>query len=152
VSFRPEEQGASQAHDIGFRFGPPPPGGRAVSSQSASYSAARFTFTWSKAKNRWLVWMDGTRAQTTDAGQMSAATVVIQHTRVRTSGYLEWGRQRPPYAVTMGSGTAVVLRDGRAYQAHWSRPTADGGTTYTTGSGQPMTFAPGPVWVVFVAN
>ncbi|HLX50873.1 MAG TPA: DUF3048 domain-containing protein [Streptosporangiaceae bacterium] len=147
-----EAKGASKAHDIGFRFGPAPPGGRPVSSESAFEPAASFTFRWSKATRRWLVWMDGAPAQTTDAGQMSATTVVIQHTRVRTSGYLEWGRQRPPYAVTMGSGTAVVLRDGRAYQTHWSRPTANGGTTFTTDSGRPMTFAPGRVWVVFVAG
>jgi hypothetical protein len=42
----------------------------------------------------------------------------------------------------------AVLRDGRAWAGHWSRPTANGGTTFTTASGQPMTFAPGQVWVV----
>ena len=30
-----------------------------------------------------------------------------------------------------------------------SRPDADGGTTFTTTSGQAMTFARGPVWIVF---
>jgi hypothetical protein len=45
----------------------------------------------------------------------------------------------------------VVLRDGKAYPVHWSRPDADGGTTFTTASGQVMTFARGPVWVVLAA-
>jgi hypothetical protein len=147
-----EARGASTARSIGFRFGPAPAGGRAIRSQSVRYSAASFTFTWSAAKGRWLVWMDGAPAATTDAGQMSAPTVVIQRTIVRTSGFLEWGRMRPPYAVSMGSGTALVLRNGRAYQARWSRPSADGGTTFTTTSGQPMTFARGPVWIVLVAR
>jgi hypothetical protein len=31
---------------------------------------------------------------------------------------------------------------------HWSRPHGRDGTTFTTGAGQRMTFAPGPVWVV----
>jgi hypothetical protein len=31
---------------------------------------------------------------------------------------------------------------------HWSRPTANGGTTFSTASGQAMTFARGQVWVV----
>ena len=48
----------------------------------------------------------------------------------------------------MGSGTALVLRDGKAWTTHWSRPTANGGTTYITTSGQPMTFAPGQVCIV----
>jgi hypothetical protein len=43
---------------------------------------------------------------------------------------------------------AVVLRDGKAWQAHWSRPHGSDGTTFTTGSGRRMTFARGPVWVV----
>jgi hypothetical protein len=40
------------------------------------------------------------------------------------------------------------LRDGHAWTVHWSRPAANGGTTFTTASGQPMTFATGPVWIV----
>ena len=138
---------ASKARDIGFRFGPPPPGGKTTRSASVSYPAASFTFTWSAAKNRWLVSMDGARAMTTDGGRLSPATVVIQHTAVRTSRFLEYGKP-PPYAESTGSGTAVVLRDGKAWTTHWSRPSANGGTTFTTASGQPMTFAACQVWVV----
>ena len=143
--------GASMARDIGFRFGAAPAGGQPVVSEPVSYPAASFAFTWSAAHRRWLVSMDGTRAGTADDGQLSAATVVIQHTIVRTSRFLEYG-SRPPYAQSTGSGTAVVLRDGRAYQARWSRPAADGGTTFTTAGGQPMTFARGPVWVILTAR
>ena len=138
---------ASKAHDIGFRFGPAPPGGKTTRSASVSYPAASFRFTWSAAKGRWLVSMDGTRAVTTDGGRLSPATVVIQHTTVRTSRFLEYGKP-PPYAESTGSGTALVLRDGKAWTTHWSRPTANGGTTFTTASGQRMTFAQGQVWIV----
>src|SRR5499427_5044822 len=54
-----QARGATKARDIGFRFGPPPPGGRAIRSESVSYPAASFTFTWSAAKHRWLVSIDG---------------------------------------------------------------------------------------------
>jgi hypothetical protein len=49
-----------------------------------------------------------------------------------------------------GSGTALVLSDGRAWTTHWSRPSANGGTTFTTTTttGRRMTFAPVQVWVV----
>jgi hypothetical protein len=142
---------ASKARDIGFRFGPPPPGGRATRSESASYPAASFTFTWSPAKQRWLASIDGARAVTTDGGRLSPATVVIQHTTVRTSRFLEYGKP-PPYAESIGSGTAVVLRDGKAWTTHWSRPSANGGTTFTTASGQRMTFATGQVWILLVGG
>jgi Protein of unknown function (DUF3048) C-terminal domain/Protein of unknown function (DUF3048) N-terminal domain len=139
--------GASKARDIGFRFGPPPPGGKVTRSASVSYPAASFRFTWSAAKGRWLVSMDGARAMTTDGGRLAPATVVIQDTTVRTSRFLEYG-SRPPYAESVGSGAALVLRDGREWTGHWSRPASDGGTTFTTASGQRMTFARGQVWVV----
>jgi Protein of unknown function (DUF3048) N-terminal domain/Protein of unknown function (DUF3048) C-terminal domain len=138
---------ASKAHDIGFRFGPPPPGGKVTHSASVSYPAASFRFTWSPARARWLVSMDGRPAMTTDGGRLAPATVVIQHTVVRTSRFLEYGAP-PPYAESTGSGTALVLRDGKAWTTHWSRPRANGGTTFTTGSGQRMTFAPGQAWIV----
>ena len=146
-----EAPGASRAHDIGFRFGPAPAGGRATSSFSVSYPAARFMFRWSAKDGRWLVWMDGAPAGATEGGQLSAPTVVIQYTKVRTSRFLEAG-VRPPYAQSTGTGTGVVLRGGQAYTIHWSRPDADGGTTFTTTSGQAMTFARGPVWIVLAAT
>jgi Protein of unknown function (DUF3048) N-terminal domain/Protein of unknown function (DUF3048) C-terminal domain len=139
--------GASTARDIGFRFGPPPAGGTVTRSVPVSYPTASFRFTWSAAKGRWLVTMDGAPAVTSSGVRLSAATVVIQHTTVRTSRFKEYGF-RPPYAESVGSGTTLVLRDGRTWAGHWSRPTANGGTTFTTASGGPMTFARGPVWVV----
>jgi hypothetical protein len=146
-----DAHGASTATDIGFRFGPAPAGGRSRASFSVAYRAASFQFRWSARQARWLVSMDGAPAETTDAGQLRPATVVIQYTTVRTSPYLEEG-VRPPYAESAGAGTAVVLRDGRAYDVRWSRPSAYGGTTYTLPSGQRMTFARGQVWVVLVAH
>ena len=146
-----EAKGASKARNIGFKFGPPDRGGRRARSASVSYPAASYRFTWSHRTGRWLVWIDGARAETTEHQQMSAATVVIQHTTVRTSYFKEYGR-KPPYAETTGHGTAIVLRNGKAYRARWSRPTQDGGTTFTTLSGQPMRFAPGPVWIMLTGN
>jgi hypothetical protein len=139
---------ASKARDIGFRFGPAPAGGRAAGSYSVSYPAAAFTFRWSARDKRWLVWMDGAPATATEGGQLGGRTVVIQYTTIRTSRFLEYG-SRPPYAESTGSGRAVVLRDGREYTVHWSRPSADGGTTFTLPSGERMTFERGQVWVVF---
>jgi hypothetical protein len=142
---------ASKARDIGFRFGPQPRGGRRLRSFSASYPAASYRFRWSARRHRWLVWMDGARAMTTDNGQLRPVTVVIQYTTIRTSVYLEQGR-RPPYAESTGSGTALVLRGGRAYRVHWSRPNRARGTTFTLPSGQRMPFARGQVLVMFVAR
>jgi hypothetical protein len=160
-ALRADARGASVAHDIGFRFGPVPAAAssvaRAVSpaGYSAGYSAASFTFRWSSRAGKWLVSMDGTPAlvilPSRHAAQLAAPTIVIQHTVIRTSRFLEYGKP-PPYAQSLGKGTAVVLRGGKAYTVHWSRPSANGGTAYTLPGGQRMTFAPGQVWVLLVGK
>ncbi|HEV8219002.1 MAG TPA: DUF3048 domain-containing protein [Streptosporangiaceae bacterium] len=150
-ALRTQASGASDAHSIGFRFGPAPGGGRPVAAESVSYSAASLRFTWSAARARWLVWMDGSRAGSTEDGQLSAATVVIQYTQVKIPPAT--GPHAPtPFAKSVGSGRALVLRGGKVFQARWSRPAADDGTTFRTTSGQPMTFARGPVWIVLTAG
>jgi len=142
-----EAKGASKAYDIGFRFGSAPPGGKPAKVYNVSYQAAAFSIRWSASEHRWLIWMDGKQATAADGRKLGARTVVVQYVKVGTSGFLELGI-RPPYAHTVGSGRAVVLRDGRAFQVHWSRPVADGGTTFTLPSGRRMTFARGQVWVI----
>ena len=144
-------RGASDARDIGFRFGPGPPGGQPKAAFSVGYSAASFQFRWSPGTARWLVWMDGSAARTAGGGQLGPVTVVIQYTTIGTSRFLERG-VRPPYAPSTGSGTAIVLRGGQAYHVRWSRPSADGGTTFTLASGRAMTFARGQVWIVFAQS
>lgn len=143
-----EAPGASKARDIGFRFGPAPAGGRVVTSFSWSYPAASYTFRWSAKDKRWLVSIDGAPAMATEGGQLGGRTVVIEYTTIRTSRFLEYG-SRPPFAQSDGSGRAIVLRDGREYTVHWSRPSVNGGTTYTLPNGERMTFERGQVWVVF---
>jgi hypothetical protein len=152
--------GASVARDIGFRFGPVPASaaGAPVPARGypAGYSASSFTFRWSARSGRWLAWMDGSPAMVTSVGpaaaqsQLGAPTIVIQHTVVRTSRFLEYGKP-PPYAQSTGSGTAVVLRGGKAYTVRWTRKSAGGGTKYTLPSGARMTFSPGQVWVLLEA-
>jgi hypothetical protein len=51
-----------------------------------------------------------------------------------------------------GRATASFPVSYPAAPVRWSRPHADGGTTFTTMSGQVMTFARGPVWVVLAAE
>ncbi|CAM3109199.1 MULTISPECIES: DUF3048 domain-containing protein [Streptomyces] len=142
---------ASAPRDIGFRFGDPPGGGRETREETVGYPAARFTFTWSADRGRWLVVMDGTPARTADGGtRLAPATVVIQHVAVRASRFRDRGGSITPFTGTVGSGRARVLRDGKAYEARWSRPGPQQGTTFTDPDGQRLPFARGQVWVALV--
>ena len=42
------------------------------------------------------------------------------------------------------------MRDGLAWRARWSRPTAEDGTTFTLADGSTIAFKPGQVWVVLL--
>ncbi|MER5528461.1 DUF3048 domain-containing protein [Streptomyces sp. NPDC002677] len=133
----------------GFRYGPAPAGGTVTATRTVRYPAARFTFTWSAGEKRWLVSMDGTPARTTAGKRVAAATVVVQHVRIRTSRYHDVLGNYTPFTETVGSGNAEVLRDGRSFGATWTRQEAGDGTTFTGADGSPVDFADGQVWVVF---
>ncbi|WP_225840057.1 DUF3048 domain-containing protein [Streptomyces sp. NK08204] len=133
----------------GFRYGPPPSGGTPTASRTVRYPSARFTFTWSAERARWLVSTDGTPSVTSAGKRVAPATVVVQYVKVRTSAYHDALGNNSPYTQTVGSGKAEVLRDGRSFDATWSRPDATRGTTFATAGGGPLDFAAGQVWVVF---
>ncbi|MEV5436958.1 DUF3048 domain-containing protein [Streptomyces sp. NPDC052682] len=133
----------------GFHDGPAPEGGTATASRTVRYPAARFTFTWSPARDRWLVAMDGSPA-TADGRQLTAATVVVQYVTIRASAYRDFRGSNSPYTETVGSGKATVLRDGRAHEVRWQREHAEDGTTFTTGDGAPVHMARGQVWILYV--
>ncbi|MFF5367387.1 DUF3048 domain-containing protein [Streptomyces sp. NPDC013187] len=133
----------------GFHYGAAPAGGTATDSRTVRYPAARFTFTWSDSRDRWLIDMDGTPAATADGRRMTAATVVVQYVKVRESAFRDFLGNNTPYTETVGSGKAQVLRDGRTWDADWKRERATDGTSFTTGDDTPVNFAEGQVWVVF---
>jgi hypothetical protein len=86
---------ASKAHDIGFRFGGPPPGGAVTAEQTVRYDAAAVRFRWSAGQNRWLVSLDGAPATATENGRLGAPTVVIQYINVRASQFKDRGATSP---------------------------------------------------------
>ncbi|WP_330308947.1 MULTISPECIES: DUF3048 domain-containing protein [unclassified Streptomyces] len=139
----------SAALTTGFHFGAAPAGGSPATSSTVRFPAARFTFTWSDSRQRWLVDMDGTPTVTTEGTKVAPATVVVQYVKVHESQFHDFLGNNTPYTETVGSGTAKVLRDGRVFHANWSRPGATDGTEFTTTDGAPMNFAQGQVWVVF---
>jgi hypothetical protein len=140
----------SVAQDIGFQFGARPADqGTPITHKLIRYGAASTDFTWVTAKHRWNVTLDGRAATTSTGARLAAETVVVQYTRITASSQHDVLGNTTPYTHTVGSGQALVLRDGVAITARWSRPSATGGTTFTTASGAPVPFATGQVWVVY---
>nr|WP_323369055.1 DUF3048 domain-containing protein [Streptomyces alkaliterrae] len=140
---------ASTAADIGLVFDKRrPTGGEARERHTVRFPAASFGFEWSSGEGRWLVSFDGEPAVGTAGVRLSAATVVVQYVTVRGSDFRDRGGNVTPYTETVGTGDALVLRDGRAFEARWERPTASVGTRFSSPDGSPLPFAVGPVWFV----
>ncbi|HJP79208.1 MAG TPA: DUF3048 domain-containing protein [Pseudonocardiaceae bacterium] len=135
-----------------LEFGAAPAGGTQTTSQKIGYSAASFSFAWSTSDSRWLITMDGKPYQTTDGGQVGAATVVLQKVATHPEPWKEDSTGSiTPVAQTVGTGSATVLRDGQSFAATWSRSAVDAPTHFTvTSSGADLPLANGPVWIFLV--
>lgn len=141
---------AAVARDVGFRFSETvPAGGAPASTVTVRYPSTTVLLRWSPTERRWLVSTDGRAATAAEGGQLGGTTVIVQYVTVRPSTYGDRYGGVTPMSETVGQGSALVLRDGRAYQAAWTRSTKSRGTRYTVG-GKDLPLAPGQVWVLLV--
>ncbi|CAB4899739.1 unannotated protein [freshwater metagenome] len=141
---------ASVARDIGFQFAvEPPPGGEVANTVSVRWPDSHVSFEW-KTGQGYVVSFDGNLAQAAEGGGQAASTVVIQYVKQTDSGYGDMYGGHTPLAHTVGTGQALVLRDGLVWKTTWNRPEATGGTTFTLADGSPMPFAIGQPWVLLV--
>lgn len=88
-------------------------------------------------------------------GGVAADNVVVLFTTRRYVRVAYQGKpnQTPvPLTATLGSGAAVVLRDGRAYQAHWSRAAAAAPLRLTSPSGRALPLHPGVTWTLLASQ
>jgi len=144
-----KETKVSPVSDIGFIFDrTSPPGGKKTTSFRASWPSARVSGVWDG--KAWVIAMDGTvqrDAQTRSF--LTPKTVVIQLVEQKESAYGDRFGGKTPLVKTIGSGSALVLRNGNVYEAQWSRPTKKSGTVFTTG-GSGLPFDVGQVMILLV--
>ncbi|MFZ4496300.1 MAG: DUF3048 domain-containing protein [Candidatus Nanopelagicales bacterium] len=143
---------ASVSTDIGLLFAEAVPlGGRPATKVTAEwpYSSARFVYD--PITGRYNVRLNGAPAKGEEIeGSQQASTVVIQYVQQTDSGFHDHSGGRTPLAKTVGTGKALVLRDGQVWEVVWNRPSEELGTTFALADGTPMAFKPGQVWIVLV--
>lgn len=139
----------STAKDIGLTFGDTPMvGGWAVNNVEVKYPATQIAFDWDELEQGWVVLLDGEPdVDTYTKKPIRASSVVIPIVKQTSSGFTDkWGGVTPKQE-TIGEGAALVLRDGKAMWARWSRPSAQEGMRITK-DGQDVALAPGQIWFV----
>lgn len=137
--------GATPARDIGWTFDPAPrPDAAPGATASVVFSDREgVELRYDGGTGRYAVLQGG--APLTGA---APANVVVQQVGVRGSGYRDVTGAESPYSVTVGSGTAHVLRDGVLVTGQWQRPDAASGTRLLDPAGVPIALKPGPTWVL----
>lgn len=141
---------ATDAKDVGFNFEEEMPlGGKKVKGFNAIWPSAQARFKWSAKEGRWLLWMDGAPAMTTEGPQLGGSTVIIQRVDVYPSDLVDTNGAATPTTETVGKGDAWVFRNGQVWPVTWSRPDADSGTSWKY-EGKDLALDPGQVWVLLL--
>lgn len=143
---------ASVEHDVGWTFDVAvPAAGRPVAKATMRWRESSATFRYDASSGTYAVSMNGEKAgvEGRDIGQR-ASTVVIQLVTQEPSIYFDRYGANTPFAQTVGSGKAIVLRDGFAWDVTWDRPTAESGTTWSLSDGTPLPLKPGQQWIVLL--
>jgi hypothetical protein len=143
---------ATPARDMGFVFDEQvPDGGLNATRASMAWGYASAGFDYDRKDAEYRVSLNGRPARAEEwSGGQRAATVVIQYVKQRKSPFWDKGGGNTPHAETIGTGTAMVLRDGRVWKTTWTRPNAKSGTTFTLRDGSLLPFKPGQLWVVLL--
>ena len=137
-----------KAKDIGFTFDEKVPGGgKPARDVSLTWPGAFARFHWDKEKGKWLLWMDGAPATSTEGPQLGGSTVIVQYVNVYPSKFGDSFGGITPATETVGRGQALLFRNGRYWPITWSRPTPEVGTTWKF-HGKEIAMDPGQVWIM----
>lgn len=111
------------------------------------------TFRWRPSLRRYVRVIDGQVQHSGDGSVIATPNVIVQFCRISVYAKDRDVLGNPAqYTHTIGSGRAVVFRDGRRIDGTWSRNAVGDGTTLRTADGRPIALAPGGAWFVLVAK
>jgi hypothetical protein len=99
--------------------------------------------------------LEGSQAFVDDSGaQIAVDNVLIEEHEVNFSDTIVDAAGNPSTEIgdVTGSGRAVLFRDGRAVRGKWTRDSADAPVSFTTKSGDAMTFDKGSIWIELVPS
>ncbi|CAB4825427.1 unannotated protein [freshwater metagenome] len=137
----------AQSRNMGWTFGDAPDSGTAITSVVMHWPANSYTATWSQIEKRWLL-SNRNGPDLADSGKhLGPTTLVIQNVLITPSEFHDKVGGVTPFSATVGSGTGFILRDGKSFEAIWSRPTPESGTQWSTPDGEAINFAPGQIWI-----
>lgn len=109
-------------------------------------AAAAVSWSWLPEHGRWVRHQRGELHVDAAGYTIGPRNVVVMETDYVASA----ADTRSPEAVSIGSGTAIVLTDGKAIEGRWERSSIDAPLTFLDSSGQPISMSAGRTWIEMV--
>ena len=149
ASMMEKETKVAPIKDIGLTFNAAPAtGGTKTTYFQASWSSARVSGSWTGKS--WTISFDGSiHRDAVNKGFLTPKTIVLQYVERKETKYGDKFGGKTPLLKTVGSGRAIVLRNGQSFDGTWSRPTKEAGTIFSF-AGSQLAFDVGQVMIVLV--
>lgn len=101
----------------------------------------------------WARYEAGAPFMTAAGPQIAVPNLLIQKVDVNNSSTIVDIAGNPSPLITLqGSNKALLFRDGRVVKGTWTISKEGKAPTYATRAGEPMEFAPGPIWIALVPS
>lgn len=149
ASMMEKETKVAPIKDIGLTFNAAPAtGGTKTTYFQAAWSSARVSGAWTGKS--WTISFDGSiHRDAVNKGFLTPKTIVLQYVERKETKYGDKFGGKTPLLKTVGSGRAIVLRNGQSFDGTWSRPTKEAGTIFSF-AGSQLAFDVGQVMIVLV--
>jgi hypothetical protein len=110
------------------------------------------TVTWTWDGTAWRRTQDGQPFTVTGSGRIGPQNVLVQSVAISTTQYVDPAGTPVPSSQLIGTGPALLFRDGREVKGTWSKSDRSTPTTFTATDGMTMLLHPGQTWVELAPN
>ncbi len=133
-------------------FGDLPKTAAPVVSAKINWPNAKYEIIWNEASKCWNLKQNGEIEQTNFGVNICIQNAIIQKVKIEPSIYGDKFGGITPFSQTVGSGKAVLLRDGKYLNLNWQRDDATQFTNWLDEQGERMRITPGKTWVFLAAS
>ena len=130
-----------------FPFGDAPKGETNTAVAKVKWPNAKYELRWDSTNEKWLIYFNEKPNMAANGEHLYADTAIIQIVSITPSIYGDKFGEITPFSKTIGSGKAVMLRDGFSYQIRWQRNLESDVTTWMSEDGGVANFKPGRTWI-----
>jgi DUF3048 family protein len=135
-----------------FEFGLVDEGAKKARSVSLNFTAGN-TIEWRWQGNSWRRFEAGAPFFVGTGDQIAVPNVLVQEVEVDNSCCIRDVAGNPSPDIKLeGSGRALLFRDGKVIKGRWTISSRRDAPVFETKSGDPLVFAPGPIWVELVPS